>query len=171
MSKIVNDAISLAKNKYLKSLNELTPNELHDVISTAVMGEIADNWMNSRNKRIKERTAFYFSAEFLVGRAIYNNLVSKGVYDEVEKDLNEYGVSLKALEDIEDAALGNGGLGRLAATFLKVQQPIILRLMATEYVINMDFSSKIFKMAFRLNMLMTGLVGVTLGQFIMKTIQ
>ena len=55
MSKIVNDAISLAKNKYLKSLSDLTANELHDVISTAVMGEIADDWMNSRNKRIKER--------------------------------------------------------------------------------------------------------------------
>ena len=46
MSKIVNDAISLAKSKYLKSLSELTPNELHNVISTAVMSEIADDWMN-----------------------------------------------------------------------------------------------------------------------------
>ena len=60
MSKIVNDAISLAKNKYLKSLNELTANELHDVISTAVMSEIADDWMNSRNKRIKERSKTSF---------------------------------------------------------------------------------------------------------------
>ena len=56
MSKIVNDAISLAKNKYLKTLSELNANELHDVISTAVMSDIADDWMNSRNKRIKERT-------------------------------------------------------------------------------------------------------------------
>ena len=55
MSKIVNDAISLAKSKYLKSLSDLTVNELHDVISTSVMSEIADDWMNSRNKRIKER--------------------------------------------------------------------------------------------------------------------
>ena len=119
MSKIVNDAISLAKNKYLKSLNELTANELHDVISTAVMGEIADDWMNSRKKRIKERTAFYFSAEFLVGRAIYNNLVSKKLYDEIETELNKYNVSLNSLEEIEDSALGNGGLGRLAACFLE----------------------------------------------------
>ncbi len=119
MSKIVNDAISLAKSKYLKKIDELSSYELHDVISTAVMREIADDWMQSRNKRIKERSAFYFSAEFLVGRAIYNNLVSKEIYDDIEKDLNEYGVSLKSLEEIEDSALGNGGLGRLAACFLE----------------------------------------------------
>ena len=119
MSKIVDDAIMLAKSKYLKELKELAPNELHDVISTAVMSSISDNWMNSRNKRISERTAYYFSAEFLVGRAIYNNLVSKKIYDEVETELNKYDVSLNSLEEIEDSALGNGGLGRLAACFLE----------------------------------------------------
>ncbi len=118
MTQIVKEAIGIAERKYLKKLNELTTYELHDCISTAVMGYISKDWMKSREKRISQRTAFYFSAEFLVGRAIYNNLVSKGVYDEVEKDLNEYGVSLKSLEDVEDAALGNGGLGRLAACFL-----------------------------------------------------
>ena len=118
MSQIVNEAIRLSKSKYFKDIKELSSYELHDVISTAVMSYISDDWKNSKDKRIKNRTAFYLSAEFLVGRAIYNNLVSKGLYDEVEKGLNEYGVSLKALEDVEDAALGNGGLGRLAACFL-----------------------------------------------------
>ena len=118
MSQIVNDAKKLANSKYFKNIKDLSSYELHDVISSAVMSYISDDWKNSRDYRIKNRTAFYFSAEFLVGRAIYNNLISKGLYDEVEKELNEYGVSLKALEDIEDAALGNGGLGRLAACFL-----------------------------------------------------
>ena len=118
MTEIVKEAALLAKRKYLKELNELTHYELHDVISTSVMGCISEDWINSRKKRIAERTAYYFSAEFLVGRMVHNNLVSKGVYNEIEKDLNEYGVSLNALEDIEDAALGNGGLGRLAACFL-----------------------------------------------------
>ena len=118
MSQIVNDAIKLANSKYFKDINKLSSYELHDVISCAVMSYISDDWKNSRDYRVKNRTAFYFSAEFLVGRAIYNNLVSKGLYDEVEKELNEYGVSLKSLEDVEDAALGNGGLGRLAACFL-----------------------------------------------------
>ena len=118
MTQIVKEAIDIAERKYLKKLKELTTHELHDCISTALMGYISKDWIKSREKRISQRTAFYFSAEFLVGRAIFNNLVSKGVYDEVEKDLNEYGISLKALEDVEDAALGNGGLGRLAACFL-----------------------------------------------------
>ncbi len=118
MTQIVKDAISNAERKYLKNIKELSPYELHDVISTAFMSHISTDWINSRNRRVRERTAFYFSAEFLVGRAIYNNLVSKEIYDDVENDLNEYGVSLKVLEDVEDAALGNGGLGRLAACFL-----------------------------------------------------
>ena len=118
MSQTVNDALRFAKTKYFKDIKELSSLELHDVISSALMTYIADDWKNSRKYRIKNRTAFYFSAEFLVGRAIYNNLVSKQVYSEVESELNQHGVSLKAMEDIEDAALGNGGLGRLAACFL-----------------------------------------------------
>ena len=118
MSQIVNEAIKIAKNKYFKDIKELNSNELHSVISSAVMSYIADDWKNSKDYRIKNRTAFYFSAEFLVGRAIYNNLVSKEIYTEVESELNKLGVSLKAMEDVEDAALGNGGLGRLAACFL-----------------------------------------------------
>ena len=118
MSHIINEALNLAKSKYLKEFRELNSYELHDVISSAVMSSISERWINSRNSRIKNRTAFYFSAEFLVGRSIYNNLVSLGIYDKIENDLNSYGVSLKSLEDIEDAALGNGGLGRLAACFL-----------------------------------------------------
>ena len=118
MSQIVKEAIKIAKSQYFKDIRELNSNELHSVISTAVMSYIADNWKKSKDYRIKNRTAFYFSAEFLVGRSIYNNLVSLGIYDELENELNGYGASLKAFEDIEDAALGNGGLGRLAACFL-----------------------------------------------------
>lgn len=118
MSQIVNEAIKIARNKYFKNIDQLDSNELHTVISDAVMSYIADDWKNSKDYRIKNRTAFYFSAEFLVGRAIYNNLVSKEIYTEVENELNKLGVSLKAMEDVEDAALGNGGLGRLAACFL-----------------------------------------------------
>ena len=118
MSQIVNEAIKIARNKYFKNIDQLDSNELHTVISDAVMSYIADDWKNSKDYRIKNRTAFYFSAEFLVGRAIYNILVSKEIYTEFENELNKLGVSLKAMEDVEDAALGNGGLGRLAACFL-----------------------------------------------------
>ncbi len=118
MTEIVKEASLLAKRTYLKELNELSIQELHNVLSTAFMGYISEDWINSRKTRIASRTAFYFSAEFLVGRAIHNNLISKGIYDEVESDLKKFGLSLNSLEDIEDAALGNGGLGRLAACFL-----------------------------------------------------
>ncbi len=118
MSQIINEAIKIAKNQYFKDIKELDSNELHKVISTAVMSYILNDWKNSKDYRIKNRTAFYFSAEFLVGRAFFNNLVSKEIYNEVENELNKLGVSLKAMEDVEDAALGNGGLGRLAACFL-----------------------------------------------------
>lgn len=118
MNEIVTKAVEAAKYKYQRELKDLELYELHEVISASFMEMIADDWMKSREQRILKRTAFYFSAEFLVGRAIYNNLVSKNLYDETEKALNEYGVSLKMLEEIEDSALGNGGLGRLAACFL-----------------------------------------------------
>lgn len=118
MSQIINEAIMIAKSKFLKEIKELSPYELHEVISSAVMSSISDKWKNSRDYRVKNRTAFYLSAEFLVGRSIYNNLVSLGIYDDIESELNTYGVSLKTLEEVEDAALGNGGLGRLAACFL-----------------------------------------------------
>lgn len=118
MNEIVKTAAAAAKYKYQRELKDLEPYELHDVVSASFMEMIADDWMKSREQRVLKRTAFYFSAEFLVGRAIYNNLISKKLYDETEKALNEYGVSLKMLEEIEDSALGNGGLGRLAACFL-----------------------------------------------------
>lgn len=118
MNEIVKTAAAATKYKYQRELKDLEPYELHDVVSASFMEMIADDWMKSREQRVLKRTAFYFSAEFLVGRAIYNNLISKNLYDETEKALNEYGVSLKMLEEIEDSALGNGGLGRLAACFL-----------------------------------------------------
>ncbi len=118
MTDIVKNAALLAKSKYQRELCALNSGELHDVLSSAFMEDISDRWIKCREKRIKERTAYYFSAEFLVGRAIFNNLVSAGIYDEVENELRGYKVSLKQLEEVEDSALGNGGLGRLAACFL-----------------------------------------------------
>lgn len=119
MNKITENAVIFAKSKYQKELSELLPFELHDVISSSVMADISNDWSESRKKNLENRCAYYFSAEFLVGRAVCNNLVSKKLYETVEKDLNQYGVSLKSLEEIEDSALGNGGLGRLAACFLE----------------------------------------------------
>ncbi|MCR5122752.1 MAG: glycogen/starch/alpha-glucan phosphorylase [Ruminococcus sp.] len=106
------------KEKYSIMPDMATPPQLHDVLSDAVMSEIAENWNQSRAAHLENRRACYLSMEFLVGRAVYNNLLCTGLTDTAEKAFSELGRSLAELEEIEDAALGNGGLGRLAACFL-----------------------------------------------------
>ena len=91
---------------------------LHNVVSSVVMREIAGRWSRSRQKHLSGRRACYLSMEFLMGRAVYNNLLVLGITDTVEEALRQNGGSLAELEEIDDAALGNGGLGRLAACFL-----------------------------------------------------
>ena len=99
-------------------LQEATPQELHEALGQAVMMSIADNWSNSKRARMHQRKAYYFSAEYLIGRLVYSNLYNLGILDEMKQLFAARGVDLAVLEDIEDAALGNGGLGRLAACFL-----------------------------------------------------
>lgn len=106
------------KKKYGVSLEKASAVQLHEALSSAVMDSIAENWENSREAHKNGRRACYLSMEFLVGRAIYNNLLCAGLTETAEAALNKAGRSLSDLEEIEDAALGNGGLGRLAACFL-----------------------------------------------------
>ena len=106
------------KSDRRKTLAEATPQDIHHAISKVAMARIADNWKQSLDLHRAARHAYYMSAEFLIGRAIYNNLLCLGMYDEVEEALQSVGMSLSMLEEIEDASLGNGGLGRLAACFL-----------------------------------------------------
>ena len=95
-----------------------TPQQLHQALGETVMEAIAPDWKKSMDAHEHSRRACYFSMEFLVGRAVYNNLLVLDVMQEAEEAFAELGVSLSDLEVIEDAALGNGGLGRLAACFL-----------------------------------------------------
>ena len=106
------------KYTYDVSLKDATPQELHEALGQAVMMAISDNWSNSKKTRLHERKAYYISAEYLIGRLVYSNLFNLGILDEMKKLFAERGVDLAVLEDIEDDALGNGGLGRLAACFL-----------------------------------------------------
>ena len=107
-----------AQSMYCKKVEELTASELHLALGKAVMGEIAPNWAKSKAKHNSERRAYYFSAEFLMGRMMYNNLYCLGILDEVTKLLKKKGIDINVFEEIDDAALGNGGLGRLAACYL-----------------------------------------------------
>ena len=100
------------------SLKEATPQELHEALGQAVMMAISDYWSRAKATRMPKRKAYYISAEYLIGRLVYSNLYNLGILDEMKKLFAEKGVDLAVLEDIEDDALGNGGLGRLAACFL-----------------------------------------------------
>ena len=106
------------KYTYDVSLQEATPQELHEALGQAVMMAISDNWNRSKHTRMHQRKAYYISAEYLIGRLVYSNLYNLGILDEMKQLFAERGVDLAVLEDVEDAALGNGGLGRLAACFL-----------------------------------------------------
>jgi starch phosphorylase len=109
------------KRHYGKPLEESTPQEIYSVVSDTVMEFILDNWLDTRKKQFDSgaKQAFYLSAEFLMGRALSNNLVNLTVENDVKAVLEELGVDYNLVEDKEsDAGLGNGGLGRLAACFL-----------------------------------------------------
>jgi len=118
MSKIMEKLELTAQSMYCKKIEELSASELHLALGKAVMGEIAPNWAKSKAKHDSERRAYYMSAEFLMGRMMYNNLYCLGILDEVKKLLAKKGIDINVFEDIDDAALGNGGLGRLAACYL-----------------------------------------------------
>ena len=115
---ILNWTEAQLKYTYDVSLKEATPQELHEALGQAVMMAISNNWSDAKKARMHERKAYYISAEYLIGRLVYSNMYNLGILDELKKLFAERGVDLAVLEDIEDDALGNGGLGRLAACFL-----------------------------------------------------
>lgn len=102
-----------------RSVDSGTPSEYWTAVSSAVVSQLADNWEQTEKKYNASRQQHYFSAEFLMGRALYNNLSNLGLVDQATETLNAFGQNLSdVLEAESDAALGNGGLGRLAACFL-----------------------------------------------------
>ena len=115
---ILSNTEALLKLRHDETLNTTTPQRLHDCLGTAVMMAINETWTASKKSREANRKAYYFSAEYLMGRLVYSNLFNLGILEQIKAALAAKGVDLADLEDIEDAALGNGGLGRLAACFL-----------------------------------------------------
>ncbi len=106
---------------YRKNLDEASELQIFNAVCFAVKERIIEDWMATQKEYDKKdpKTVYYLSMEFLMGRAFGNNLINLQMYEDVAKALKEMGVNLNALEDQErDAALGNGGLGRLAACFL-----------------------------------------------------
>lgn len=104
--------------KYELTMENASVERLYNAVTHAVMNEISEKWAENRLKAGKGRQAAYLSAEFLIGRMVFNNLANLGLTEKVDEILQGAGRSLNEFEQIEDAALGNGGLGRLAACFL-----------------------------------------------------
>ena len=115
---ILSNTEALLKLRHDETLTSTTPQRFHDCLGQAVMMAINKNWTDSKKAREGHRKAYYFSAEYLMGRLVYSNLFNMGILESIRRAFAEKGVDLAQLEDIEDAALGNGGLGRLAACFL-----------------------------------------------------
>lgn len=109
------------KTLFRKEVEEATQEQLFQAVSYAVKEVIIDDWLATQKtyKNEEPKTVYYMSMEFLMGRALGNNLINLCAYKEVKEALDEMGIDLNIIEDQEpDAALGNGGLGRLAACFL-----------------------------------------------------
>ena len=106
---------------YRKTMQEATPQQIFQAVSYAIKDAVVDHWMDSQKAYEKQdiKIVYYMSMEFLMGRALGNNMINLQAYEEVKKALDELGVDINVIEDQEpDPALGNGGLGRLAACFL-----------------------------------------------------
>ena len=116
-----NEVITNVKTLYRRPIEEATPQQVFQAVSYAVKDDIIDRWIATHKEYEKKnvKTVYYLSMEFLMGRALGNNLINLTYYDAVKEALDELGFDLNLIEDQEpDAALGNGGLGRLAACFL-----------------------------------------------------
>lgn len=110
---------SYALTGYGRDVENLTSKEKFDVLSKAIMEDVVPRWQESEKKFEGKKKAYYLSAEFLMGRALSNNLINLQELEEVKEYLDELGIDYNNLEEAEnDAGLGNGGLGRLAACFL-----------------------------------------------------
>ena len=109
------------RRQYGKTIEEAHEYEIYYAVSRATLDYIVENWYNTKKTYAKKQVKqmYYFSAEFLMGRYLGNNLINLQINEAVKETLQELGVDINKVEDREmDAGLGNGGLGRLAACFL-----------------------------------------------------
>ena len=119
---IIEDVKENVKNLYRKTLDEASQQEIFQAVSYTVKDVIIDDWLATQKAFDKQdpKMVYYMSMEFLMGRALGNNMINLKMYKEVKEALEEIGLNLDEIEDQEpDPALGNGGLGRLAACFME----------------------------------------------------
>ena len=118
----VKEVTETVRYLYRKQLSEASQQEIFQAVSYVVKDVIIDEWLATQKTFDQEdpKIVYYMSMEFLMGRALGNNLINLKAYNEVKEALEEIGLNLDVIEDQEpDPALGNGGLGRLAACFME----------------------------------------------------
>ena len=121
-AQFIKDVQDNVKNLYRKTIKEATQQEIFQAVSFTVKDVIIDEWLATQRSFDKQdpKMVYYMSMEFLMGRALGNNLINLKAYKQVKEELEEMGLNLDVIEDQEpDPALGNGGLGRLAACFME----------------------------------------------------
>ena len=147
-----NDVKENVRTLYRKEIEEATPQQIFQAVSYAVKEAIVDDWLATQKTYEKEdpKTVYYMSMEFLMGRALGNNLINMTAYKEVKEALDEMGIDLNVVEDQEpDAALGNGGLGRLELASWIHLHLLDTQLTAVESVTATVCSNRRSKMAIR----------------------
>ena len=118
-NKFIENYVENLQRITLKSFDDTSDKDRYNALCDSIMELINEEWRACKRNTRNERKAYYLSAEFLIGRSLGNNLINLGIYDEVKELLDEIGIDFEAIENYEDdAALGNGGLGRLAACFM-----------------------------------------------------
>lgn len=118
-NKFIENYVENLQRITLKSFDETSDKDRYNALCDSIIELINEEWRECKRSTRNERKAYYLSAEFLIGRSLGNNLINLGIYDEVKELLDEIGIDFEAIENYEDdAALGNGGLGRLAACFM-----------------------------------------------------
>ena len=132
VSTVKNNIIAALKHDFGRTVKNATPDQVYKAVGMCIRDEIMEKWTegNARVERAHQKKLYYLSAEFLMGRALVNNMISLGEFDVYQEALRELGFDLNDIEEQEsDAGLGNGGLGRLAACFLdslaKLELPAI----------------------------------------------
>ncbi|MFW5668930.1 MAG: glycogen/starch/alpha-glucan phosphorylase, partial [Acetivibrio ethanolgignens] len=115
---------TLLSLSYGTTVKEATTQQLYEAVSKAAMQSLGKDW----GLQAEEKKVCYLSAEFLIGRLVYSNLLNLGLLNQFTELMNENGRDIRVFEDVEDAALGNGGLGRLAACFLDSAATVGIRL-------------------------------------------
>ena len=137
----VRDAIvEKVRKQFALPIDEATPEQVYDAVGLCVRDDIMDSWIAGRTytQRSGAKCLIYLSAEYLIGRLLTNNLINLGEYEEYSLALQELGYTLEEIEECEsDPALGNGGLGRLAACFL--DSLATMRLPAMGYGIRYEY--------------------------------